>query len=69
MAAPAKMEDRHLPRPTTTLLVDIRGAEIVDEVDAAPETSDIYLPKYTEYISHIAVDVSSLSLCPRLNSC
>lgn len=58
------MEDRHLPRPTTTLLVDIRGAEIVDEEDAAPETSDIYLPKYTEFISHIAVDVSPLAPVP-----
>lgn len=52
------MEDRHLPRPTTSLLVDLRGAEIVDEDDVVhPETSDIYLPKHTEYISHIAIDV------------
>jgi hypothetical protein len=26
-----------------------------------PETSDIYLPKHTEWISHIAVDVSGRS--------
>ncbi|KAI8459370.1 fumble-domain-containing protein [Phakopsora pachyrhizi] len=48
--------NRHLPTSTSTLRVDIRGAEIVQE-DESPETSDIYLPKHTEFISHIALDI------------
>ncbi|KAH9470389.1 hypothetical protein Pst134EA_007651 [Puccinia striiformis f. sp. tritici] len=50
------MSDRHLPASTSTLRVDIRGAEILDE-DESNETSDIYLPKHTEFISHIALDI------------
>lgn len=48
------MSSRHLPASTSTLRVDVRGAEIVDE---ASETNDIYLPKHTEFISHIALDI------------
>ncbi|KAH9444145.1 hypothetical protein KEM48_011066 [Puccinia striiformis f. sp. tritici PST-130] len=50
------MSGRHLPALTSTLRVDIRGAEILDE-DESNETSDIYLPKHTEFISHIALDI------------
>ncbi|WAQ82815.1 hypothetical protein PtA15_3A179 [Puccinia triticina] len=50
------MSPRHLPASTSTLRVDIRGAEIVDEAEGT-ETSDIYLPKHTEFISHIALDI------------
>ncbi|KAA1076078.1 hypothetical protein PGT21_033789 [Puccinia graminis f. sp. tritici] len=50
------MSHRHLPASTSTLRVDIRGAEILDE-DESTETSDIYLPKHTEFISHIALDI------------
>ncbi|KAG0147238.1 hypothetical protein CROQUDRAFT_76833 [Cronartium quercuum f. sp. fusiforme G11] len=51
------MHNRHLPTPTSTLRVDISGAEILDDHDQSVETSDIYLPKHTEYISHIALDI------------
>lgn len=50
------MSHRHLPASTSTLIVDIRGAEILDE-DESNEPSDIYLPKHTEFISHIALDI------------
>jgi len=50
------MSHRHLPASTSTLRVDTRGAEILDE-DESVETSDIYLPKHTEFISHIALDI------------
>ncbi|PLW18442.1 hypothetical protein PCANC_15794 [Puccinia coronata f. sp. avenae] len=52
----ATMSHRHLPASTSTLRVDIRGAEILDENESI-ETSDIYLPKHTEFISHIALDI------------
>ncbi|EGG11776.1 uncharacterized protein MELLADRAFT_115192 [Melampsora larici-populina 98AG31] len=51
------MQNRHLPTPTSTLKVDISGAEILDDHHQSVETSDIYLPKHTEYISHIALDI------------
>ncbi|WAR53657.1 hypothetical protein PtB15_3B165 [Puccinia triticina] len=53
------MSPRHLPASTSTLRVDIRGAEIVDEAEGT-ETSDIYLPKHTEFISHIALDPNGI---------
>lgn len=51
------MQNRHLPTATSTLKVDISGAEILDDHHQSVETSDIYLPKHTEYISHIALDI------------
>ncbi|MBW0476876.1 hypothetical protein O181_016591 [Austropuccinia psidii MF-1] len=50
------MSLNHLPASTSTLKVDISGAKILDE-DEYHETSDIYLPKHTEFISHIALDI------------
>ncbi|GAA99823.1 uncharacterized protein L969DRAFT_91764 [Mixia osmundae IAM 14324] len=53
------LDDARLPSRSaanTSVLVDIEGAEIVDE-DPARETRDIYLPRHTEFISHIALDI------------
>ncbi|BGP15110.1 hypothetical protein JCM10213_006559 [Rhodosporidiobolus nylandii] len=49
------MEDSQLPSPAgTSLLVDVRGAEIVSSNSEDPE---VYLPHHEEMISHIAVDI------------
>jgi hypothetical protein len=55
------MEDRLLPSSTssrTSVLVDTAGAEITEPVEGAEGERDIYLPKHTEWISHVAIDVS-----------
>lgn len=41
------------------------SVQIVDE-DPSVETRDIYLPKHTEFISHIALDVSYFTLANAL---
>ena len=53
------MEDRHLPSSRTAVHVNTAGAMIVNEVDGGGlrDSRDIYLPKHTEWISHIAVDI------------
>jgi type II pantothenate kinase len=58
--------DRNLPRPNA-IQINVEGAFIVDQdtVDGRstpPGTRDIALPFHTDEVSHIAVDVSIISL-------